>query len=53
MTGRRQTPRTEAGPIRVPLKPCCGEVLDGEDCSCAEMAAQMASAPLVVIRRRR
>lgn len=31
-------------PCVVPLKPCCEEVLLGEECSCAEFAAQLAVA---------
>lgn len=33
----------------VPLKPCCREVFLDDECDCAEVAAQVESAPLIVI----
>lgn len=44
VTGRRPA----AGPITVQVKPCCGAVLVGEECDCAEIARQVELAPVIV-----
>ncbi|MCX4474845.1 hypothetical protein OOK41_31795 [Micromonospora sp. NBC_01655] len=44
-TGRR----TSADVFTVQLKPCCGDVLLGEYCDCAEFAAGLDLAPVIVM----
>ncbi|WP_229401945.1 hypothetical protein [Micromonospora okii] len=47
--GHAITGRRRPGPaITVPIKACCGEVLAGEQCDCAEMAEQIRQAPVIV-----
>ncbi|MCX4470495.1 hypothetical protein OOK41_09265 [Micromonospora sp. NBC_01655] len=46
VTGRA---RASADVFTVQLKPCCGEVLLGEYCDCAEFAAGLDLAPVIVL----
>lgn len=50
----RQDPAIEGRPPLAALKSCCGEVLAGEDCDCAELLAQLEQAnrhPILFTRR--
>lgn len=46
VTGRRPA----SGTWTVQVKECCGAVLVGEECDCAEIARQMELAPVIVMR---